>query len=800
MAQRPHSTRSHQGCYDRPNFAIFGYNRCILSTKHLKAIIMTTEAQGPKTVPNTPSTATRSVAAPPPFRALMYALCVAVALVCGVLLVLAIGPRFAQLTTAVPSGAAVYQLDPSEAELMASYGVSLTTYAIYNLIFEFVQVLAFVGVAVVLLWRRQGGASVMGLFTALWLIVFGTLSPATVFALRTADGISGGEAVRVAFDSLQMLRYLLPILFIYLFPDGHFVPRWSRWVALVWALLTVSILTFFGAPDGWSAAAQGIAAVLWIAPGIAAQFYRYYRVSDALQKQQTRWFVFGLIVVLLGGVVRAALLTLFPPLSQAGAGRLLFYTLVAVPLLDTVTFVALPITMGVALTRYQLYGLSMVVNRSLVYGIAVTGLLLVFFLGFFLIQGLLQLFNGSPTLALVIATGITVALFDPTRRFLQKRIDRLWFKNVTNKAPPPNPRIGALSGLKVGTYTVGQIVGRGGMGIVYRGEHATLGRPVAIKVLPETTNDRPTHRARFDREAKTVASLKHPNIVEVFDYGLVDHLIETPARYLVMEYLEGYTLRDYLKHYGTVSLADTQQLLRGIADALDYAHTRLIVHRDVKPSNIMLRLNSQASRRRTQAMRVVVDDEADSIKPNTSDSVTLAGDPTAPPPAPSPNLPDERTEPLLFNTQQDSANALPSQLSISWSLADVQLADVQAVLMDFGVAKIEDGNQLTQTGLVGTLDYAAPEQLLRSSDVDGRADVYSLGVLAYQMVTGVLPFKGAIGDMVYAHARQAPPDPRTYRPDLPPHAAAVILRALAKDPQARFPTATAFVAALDPSA
>jgi eukaryotic-like serine/threonine-protein kinase len=341
-------------------------------------------------------------------------------------------------------------------------------------------------------------------------------------------------------------------------------------------------------------------------------------------------------------------------------------------------------------------------------------------------------------------------------------------------------------------------VGRGGMGIVYRGEHATLGRPVAIKVLPETTNDRPTHRARFDREAKTVASLKHPNIVEVFDYGLVDHLIETPARYLVMEYVEGYTLRDYLKQHGAASLADTQRLLRPVADALDYAHARKIVHRDVKPSNIMLRLNSQSARRRTQAMRAVADD-APLVDVNTGDTVTIVGDPAAPPPPMRPNLPDDGTQPLLFNVLQEAAVALPSQLSIPWSLADVPLADLEAVLMDFGVAKIEDGNQLTQTGLVGTLDYAAPEQILSSSDVDGRADVYSLGVVAYQMLTGELPFKGAIGDLVDAHTRLTPPDPRTARPDLPPQAAAAILRALAKDPQARFPTATAFVAALDPT-
>ena len=122
------------------------------------------------------------------------------------------------------------------------------------------------------------------------------------------------------------------------------------------------------------------------------------------------------------------------------------------------------------------------------------------------------------------------------------------------------------------------------------------------------------------------------------------------------------------------------------------------------------------------------------------------------------------------------------------------MAPYRAILMDFGIAKILDANTgLTQTGTMGTLDYMAPEQIMEAKEVDRRADIYSFGVLVFQMLTGRLPFPGTnAGQILMAHLSTPPPDPRQFAPDLPANAASAILRALAKKPEERFDSATAF--------
>jgi serine/threonine protein kinase len=175
-----------------------------------------------------------------------------------------------------------------------------------------------------------------------------------------------------------------------------------------------------------------------------------------------------------------------------------------------------------------------------------------------------------------------------------------------------------------------------------------------------------------------------------------------------------------MRERGPLSLAEVHPILQGVASALDYAHAQGLVHRDVKPSNVMLRPAEDSGQ---------VD-----------------------------NLP--------YN----------------------------AILTDFGIAKILTSDTgATATGMMmGTLDYMAPEQIRVSRQVDGRADVYSLGVVLYRMVTGELPFKGEHPSAVMlGHLQEPPPDPRKLAPDLPDRAAEAILHALAKDPEERFPTAGA---------
>jgi len=270
---------------------------------------------------------------------------------------------------------------------------------------------------------------------------------------------------------------------------------------------------------------------------------------------------------------------------------------------------------------------------------------------------------------------------------------------------------GSLAGTRLGAYEVLELLGRGGMAEVYKGRHPRLDRTVAIKILPSSLATQADFRQRFEREAQSVAALRHPNIVQMFDFGDVEGVY-----YMVMEYIEGTDLASHMRESGPLGLARARSILQDLASALDYAHAQGLVHRDVKPSNVMLQ------------------------------------------------------SPLVEGAQQ------------------------HAILTDFGIAKIltsDTGSTKTGT-MMGTLDYMAPEQIRVSKDVDGRADVYALGVMLYKMLTGELPFKGdSPSAVMLAHLQEPPPDPRALAPDLPDSVATAILRAMAKNPDERYPAAGA---------
>lgn len=294
---------------------------------------------------------------------------------------------------------------------------------------------------------------------------------------------------------------------------------------------------------------------------------------------------------------------------------------------------------------------------------------------------------------------------------------------VTDGESRPNARPeaapgGTFAGAQLGQYEVLALLGRGGMAEVYRGRHTRLDRIVAIKVLPPSLAAEADFRQRFEREARAVAALKHPNIVQIFDFGDAEG-----TYYMVMEYIAGQDLAHVMRQTGPMPLEQVCSLVRGIASALDYAHAQGLVHRDVKPSNVMLEAEGQGG-------------------------------------------------------EQPGAR--------------------RAVLTDFGIAKILAGSTgATKTGMVGTLDYIAPEQIRAAGTVDARADIYALGVMLYQMLTGRLPFVcDNPGAVLVAHLQQPPPDPRLALPSLPEGVARAILCALAKDPDERFRTAGALLEAL----
>lgn len=272
-----------------------------------------------------------------------------------------------------------------------------------------------------------------------------------------------------------------------------------------------------------------------------------------------------------------------------------------------------------------------------------------------------------------------------------------------------------MSRRNLGKYEIIDRIGRGGMAEVYRGYHAALDRYVAIKLLHSFLADDPEFKERFEREARSVARLKHPNIVQVYDF---EHDAESDSYYMVMEFINGPTLKDRLFDLSAegsrLPITEAVRIVKMAAHALAYAHERKMIHRDVKPANLML---------------------------------------------------DE---------------------------------DGRVVLTDFGIAKIVTGAHITASGgMIGTPAYMAPEQGLGQAG-DERSDIYSLGVILYQLVTGRLPFDANTPlAIILKHVNEPLPLPRQFVPDLPADLEAIIWRALEKDPDARFQSANEFAAALD---
>ena len=281
-----------------------------------------------------------------------------------------------------------------------------------------------------------------------------------------------------------------------------------------------------------------------------------------------------------------------------------------------------------------------------------------------------------------------------------------------------------LVGQTLGNYRIESRLGSGGMGDVYRAIHLRLSRPAALKVLHPLQAGDPTFQARFLREARAAAALSHPNIVEVFDFGEQDGL-----SYLVMELVPDGSLRSLLRQRAKDegwSLGLGIDLVRQAAEGLAYAHARGMVHRAIKPDNLLL----------------------------------------------------QRLE-----TPPRASGAEPFLLKIS----------------DFGLARlVEDSGELTQTGVVmGTPTYMSPEQC-QGGALDGRSDLYSLGVVLYEVATGAPPFRvKTLSEAVFKHISAPPIPPSAVFPELPPALDDIIMRCLAKRPEDRFATGTELADALD---
>jgi serine/threonine protein kinase len=285
-----------------------------------------------------------------------------------------------------------------------------------------------------------------------------------------------------------------------------------------------------------------------------------------------------------------------------------------------------------------------------------------------------------------------------------------------------NPSDPLLGQTLAGKYRVEKLIKRGGMGAVYQGKHVLMDKRVAIKVLRPALAVDDDVVARFSREAKAASRISNPHAVSVTDFGESENGIV----FLVMEYLEGRTLKEIIRSEGAMPLTRVVEIIRQVTGALDAAHAQGVVHRDLKSDNIMV-------------------------------SQTNGGD---------------------------------------W-----------AKVLDFGIAKIQQSASVKDPDItapnlvIGTPQYMSPEQCSQTQPLDARSDIYSLGVIIYEMLAGRVPFTGESPTMIMMqHVQDPPPSVLATRPDLPPALDGVITRALAKVPGDRFQTVGELFAALSTAA
>jgi serine/threonine-protein kinase len=265
-----------------------------------------------------------------------------------------------------------------------------------------------------------------------------------------------------------------------------------------------------------------------------------------------------------------------------------------------------------------------------------------------------------------------------------------------------------LIGRTLGSCVISQLIGQGGMARVYRARQDHLDRDVAIKILPPYYASDPDFVERFQQEARALARFSHPHIVVIHDAGEDLGLL-----YIMMEYVPGGNLRQYMRQ--SLSLAEVTRVIREVASALTYAHARGVIHRDIKPVNVLLDTNRRA------------------------------------------------------------------------------------VLSDFGIAKVlASSAAASRSGAgVGTPEYMSPEQC-RGGLVDARTDIYALGVMLFEMLTGHTPFEADnYTALAHSHIYEPPPPPTRYNPRVSPAVTAVVMKALEKSPADRFQTPDEMALALE---
>lgn len=599
---------------------------------------------------------------------------------------------------------------------IARVGLNLLTFSAIDIVSDIYILLGYFGLAVMLFIRRSDDW--FAIFLSVMIMTFG------VSVTSIGNNLAASEKFGALTSPILMAGQASIVLLGWLYPDGRFNTHWLKYLT---PLLFLTMIVFYwpGSPISREFANLPLflmVSLFWYLGTVVVMVSRYHNAATSSQRQHIRMVFIGMMGPLAWFILFNGGYLLFPSLqNQATFAGIAF--LVVMRFLSIGLFLLFPLALTIAIARYRLFDVDLVINRALVYGALTAALVTVFGFVLLLVNAVWSAVMGGQqsALALTVSAVAAGALFQPTRKFLQRFVDRfIYHIHIDYLKTPIGPRKRGSGDTDTtlsaptlfSNYSNLSLIGKGGMAEVYRAEDTTHGREVAIKVLLSNLAEDEQFRKRFQREAQALAGLEHPNIVRLYDYGIENNLY-----FMVMEYLNGLSLSNALRQGGRMDMDVARPILANIADALDYAHAAGLVHRDIKPSNVML---------------------------------------------------------------------------------DSSRGTLRAVLTDFGIVKMPTAmTNITESAVIGTFDYIAPEQIQATDQLDGRADIYALGVMAYQMLAGALPFKrNSPGALLLAHMTAPPPDIREAVPAFSQDTAWAIQKAMAKEPAHRFATAGEFVAAL----
>jgi len=583
-------------------------------------------------------------------------------------------------------------------------GVSPDTAATADLVSAVVFLFVLIGSGMLLFWRASESREAS--FLSLTLVLFGAAWSGLLAVHRTPGPPFEQSFAGLASTILNIVTTLALFNAMFWLPEGRFVTRWTAWLMGVATVVTVGLYLLVSFPRAHDLI--NLVAVPVNILGLWKQVSHYRRVVDDSMRQRIKWVMIGMVVAILGFLVGQTISLVFR--NQPGLTPRL--VLLLAQLLERVGDIAMLGCFAIAIVRYRVWQVDLVINRSLVYGTVSILLVAVFLGGGLVLQRVLG--PDDAWIAFTVSTVGAAVLFSPARRRAQRLIDRRLYGfrfdlDELGRAQQVSKGSGFAVGGTIGKYRILRVLGRGGMGEVYQGE--CNGQLVALKVLPQDMAQKDFLKW-FDREVHTLSKIRHPNIVRLLETG------ESDGRpYMVLDFIEGRELSRVMTERGRLPLDDVLPLLRDVADALTYAHERGLVHRDVKPSNVMIRRRADGTR-------------------------------------------------------------------------------FEAVLMDFGIAKTLDARTVrTGTGAIGTIAYMAPEQIVAATAVDRRADVYSLGVTAFEMLSAEVPFNGSPAQVLFAHLQQSAMDLRELVPDLPLGVSRSVMKCLEKKPEDRFQSTAEFIAA-----